>query len=65
MYYLQLDKPIQGFKVAFLKEGFEKVEDKVSTVVKSTLPMLESLGVTVEWVSIPEHFQGMLHWYYN
>ena len=50
--------PITGFRIGFLKEGFEKVEPSVRATVEATKEVFESLGAKVEWVSIPEHYDG-------
>ena len=55
---LQLTERIDGIKIGFLKEGFEKCDDNVNSVVKAIIPQLEAVGATVDWVSIPEHFDG-------
>ena len=56
----QLTERINGMKIGFLKEGFEKCKENVSDVIKGILPHLEAIGATVEWVSIPEHFDGSI-----
>lgn len=54
----QLDKDINGTKIAVLKEGFEGVEDDVSRVVKATISKLQAEGAVVEDVSVPLHNDG-------
>jgi Asp-tRNA(Asn)/Glu-tRNA(Gln) amidotransferase A subunit family amidase len=51
---------IEGMTIGFLEEGFIKCKPNVQGVVKATIPVFEALGAKVEWVSIPQHFEGRI-----
>ncbi|KAK7029649.1 hypothetical protein VNI00_014347 [Paramarasmius palmivorus] len=54
-------RPLEGFKVGMLKEGFEVCDrggandSRVGAKVKEAAKKFEEAGATVEWISIPMH----------
>jgi amidase len=59
-----LDKGAKGLRIALVKEGFGRPESEpgVDAKVRAAAKRLESLGATVEEVSIPWHIHGAAIW---
>ncbi len=63
--YLQaLEQEIKGMKIAVLKEGFNRPESEETTDIKvrDAIKKLETLGASIEEVSIPMHLDGLPLW---
>jgi amidase len=59
-----LSQEIEDMTIAVLEEGFEQEQhdDEVNAVVWDTIAELETLGATVEEVSIDNHYRGPTLW---
>lgn len=58
------DKPLTGFRIGVLKEGFDLpvIDPNVEKAVRHAIEVLGSLGAEVKEVSIPEHHAAGLAW---
>ncbi|KAL4911703.1 amidase signature domain-containing protein [Aspergillus aurantiobrunneus] len=55
---------LDGFKICIMKEGFEHVavDPRAKTSVMTAARKLESLGASIEEISLPEHLHGPAVW---
>lgn len=61
---MSVDKPLQGFKIGVLKEGFDQsiLNPNVEKAVRTAVADLATMGAEVVEVSIPEHHDICTTW---
>ena len=57
---IRLTLDISKLKIGLLKEGFDGVEEDVSTIVRDTALKLSELGAVVNDVTVPLHDDDIL-----